>query len=285
MKNQISLKYFLKTYTGISNKFIDRYYSFYELCEKETFGIDSKLVIQYLQIKHARTFHENLRDNYILNIDYIIYRLHQKSEKNKQDVFYKLSFDGFERICMASRSERGNQVRDYFILLRKFINYYRQHISNKIIDLTKTNKYIYILLVNKGKDLFKLGRTKNIKQRLRNYATGRDKHPDIQFIMIVDDPTQIENCMKIFTDKYKYRGSSEIYKMDFDLLKQVVFGCAELHAKFNHIKKDLDTYIVFDNSKSIDYLDLNNEFIGYEKETTKIKKLSKKLSRKLSKKS
>ena len=105
---------------------------------------------------------------------------------------------------MASRSERGNQVRDYFILLRKFINYYRQHIANKIIDLTKTNKYIYILLVNKGKDLLKLGRTKNIKQRLRNYATGRDKHPDIQFIMIVDDPTQIENCMKIFTDKYGF---------------------------------------------------------------------------------
>ena len=58
---------------------------------------------------------------------------------------------------MASRSERGNQVRDYFILLRKFINYYRQHIANKIIDMTKNNKYIYILLVNKGKDLFKLG--------------------------------------------------------------------------------------------------------------------------------
>ena len=173
---------------------------------------------------------------------------------------------------MASRSERGNQVRDYFILLRKFINYYRQHIANKIIDLTKTNKYIYILLVNKGKDLFKLGRTKNIKQRLRNYATGRDKHPDIQFIMIVDDPTQIENCMKIFTDKYKYRGNSEIYKIDFDLLKQIVFGCAELHSKFNHIKKDLDTYVVFDDSKSIDYLDLNNEVIGYEKRTKEIKK-------------
>jgi len=181
---------------------------------------------------------------------------------------------------MASRSERGNQVRDYFILLRKFINYYRHHIANKIIDLTKTNKYIYILLVNKGKDLFKLGRTKNIKQRLRNYATGRDKHPDIQFIMIVDDPTQIENCMKIFTDKYKYRGSSEIYKIDFDLLKQVVFGCAELHAKFNNIKKDLDTYVVFDDSKSIDYLDLNNEVIGYEKRMKKIKKSSKKSSKK-----
>ena len=211
-----------------------------------------------------------------MNVDYVIYRLHQKSEKNKQDVFYKLSFDGFERICMASRSERGNQVRDYFILLRKFINYYREHIANKIIDLTKTNKYIYILLVNKGKNLFKFGRTKNIRQRLKNYATGRDKHPDIQFIMIVNDAIKIEKCMKIFTDKNKYRGNSEIYKIDFDMLKQVVFDCAELHAKFNNIKKDLDTYIIFDESKSVDYLDLNNKVIGYEKGTKKIKKSSKK---------
>ena len=280
MKNKISLKDFLKKYTGISNKFIDEYYSFYELCERDTFGIDSIKVINYLQIKHTRKFHENLRENYILNVDYVIHRLHQKLEKNKQDVFYKLSFDGFERVCMASRSERGNQVRDYFILLRKFINYYRQHIANKIIDMTKNNKYIYILLVNKGKDLFKLGRTKNIKHRLRNYATGRDTHPDIQFIMIVDDPKQIENCMKIFTDKYKYRGSSEIYKIDFDMLKRAVYGCADLHAKFNNIKKDLDTYVVFDDSKSVDYLDLDNNIIGYEKGTRIIKKTSKKTSKK-----
>jgi len=185
MTQQISLKDFLKLYTGISNKFIDEYYSFYELCENNPFGIDSNKVIKYLKIKHKRKFHEILRQNYILESDYVIQRLEQKLQKNKQDVFYYLSFDGFERVCMASRSERGNQVRDYFIMLRKFINYYRLHFANKIIDLAKNNKYIYIILVNRNKDIFKLGRTGDIKKRLRNYATGKDKHPDIQFIMNV----------------------------------------------------------------------------------------------------
>jgi hypothetical protein len=81
---------------------IDEYFTFYELCEKNTFGIDSLKVIKYLRIKHIRAFHEILRNNYILNIDYVITRLHQKSKKNKQDIFYTLSFDGFERICMSS---------------------------------------------------------------------------------------------------------------------------------------------------------------------------------------
>jgi phage anti-repressor protein len=280
---QITLKNFLKMYTGISNKFIDEYYSFYELCEKDTFGIDSNKVVKYLKIKHTRKFHEILREKYILGMDYEIQRLHQKSEKNKQDVFYYLSFDGFEKVCMSSRSEKGNQVRDYFIMLRKFINYYREHFSNKIIDLTKKNKYIYIILVNKNKDIFKIGRTDDIKKRLKNYAIGRDKHPDIQFIMIVDDSKKIEQCAKLFTIENRFRGSSEIYKINFDKLKFIVSECADMHNKFNkklNDKKDVDTYIVFDDSKSIDYLNLSGNVIGYKAGFDVIKKSSKKDSKK-----
>ena len=81
MTQQISLKDFLKLYTGISNTFIDEYYSFYEMCENNMFGIDSRKVVKYLKIKHSRTFHELLRTNYILESDYIIQRLQQKSQK------------------------------------------------------------------------------------------------------------------------------------------------------------------------------------------------------------
>ena len=98
------------------------------------FEIDSNKVINYLKIKYARTFHENLRENYVLNTDYVMYRFRQKSEKNKQDVFYKLSFDGFEKICNASRSENSKQVRNYFILLRKFVNHYKQKINTEAVQ-------------------------------------------------------------------------------------------------------------------------------------------------------
>ena len=79
------------------------------------------------------------------------------------------------------------------------------------------NKYVYIILVNKNKNLFKPGRTDNIKNRLRNYATGKDTHPDIRFIMIVDDAKKVESCTKLFTKEHQYRGNSEIYKIDFDI--------------------------------------------------------------------
>ena len=140
----ISLKEFLKMYTGISNKFIDEYYKFYELCEKNMFGIDSIKVIKYLKIKYARAFHENLRTNYILNRDYVIQRIHQKSQKDKQDVFYYLSFAGY-----LFKSCSYSYYKEYFFDKYKIslINFF----YNKYVDTNKS----YLDKKNYPKDLLK----------------------------------------------------------------------------------------------------------------------------------
>ena len=83
-----------------------------------------------------------MQANYIVGQDFMIKKIAQRSQKNKQRIFYYLSFDCFEKICMMSRTEQGNSVRDYFITLRKFIDYYREHFANKINSLTTTGKYL-----------------------------------------------------------------------------------------------------------------------------------------------
>jgi len=275
----ISLKDFLIKYTAVSEKFINEYYRFYELCEKNKFGISIEYVANYLGIKDISDFCERLKDNYILREDYIIVKLKRKLEKNVKNTFYFLSFDGFEKVCMQSKTKKGKEVRDYFILLRKFIDYYKDHFSQKIIDLTKNNKYVYILLVNKDKDIFKVGRTNDIRKRLYSYSTGRDKHPDIKFIMIIEDPKLIEKCTNIFLKQHNYKNKKELYKIDFDLLKKIVFKCAEIKkgledsfksfksGKFN--EDDHDAYIVYNE---VDHVDQNDNVIGYEKEM-RIKKM------------
>ena len=49
----VSLKEFLKKYTAIPNKFIDNYYKFYEMCEKDIFGIEGSHVIKYLDLQNS----------------------------------------------------------------------------------------------------------------------------------------------------------------------------------------------------------------------------------------
>jgi len=119
ISNNISLKDFLKKYTAISNKFIDEYYKFYEDTEKDKFGIKIQDVMKYLNIKNQDKFEERLRNNFIIKIDYLIIRYIQKSVKNKKNVQYMLSFEGFKKICMVSNTEKGKIFRDYFIMLHK----------------------------------------------------------------------------------------------------------------------------------------------------------------------
>ena len=186
---KITMKDFLKTYTGISIKFIDEYYKFYEMCELNTFGIDIEELITYLDIKNKNRFYENIKKNYIEGKNYIKKTLQEKKTIGNKNVIYYLNLNTFEKICMMSHSEKANSVRDYFIKLREFINYYKSNFSNMIINksLEYPDGSIYIILTNKNKNIFKLGHSKNIRKRLKTYATGKDNHPDIKFQSALHD--------------------------------------------------------------------------------------------------
>ena len=278
--NNINFKEFLKTYTQISNEFIDEYYKFFDLCEKDTYGIDAELVIDYLGFTNSDSFYERLRNNYILRSDYIIKRKIQKLQKNKTDIKYYLSFDCFEDICMLSRTKKGQVVREYLLSLRKFLNYYKTHFANNINKLAKSKKYVYIILVDKNKNIQKFGRTFNIQKKLHSYASGKEKHPDIKYILIVDEAKGVEELSKIFINKYKFKNKRELYKIDFDVLKSLVFNSAEMKQymieKMDEYAK-YDSYVVYDEYEENEYLDIDNNIIGYEKipKTIKIKKSSK----------
>jgi hypothetical protein len=269
--NNINLRDFLKKFTAVPEKFIDEYWEFYELCENELFGIPVDKVMKYLSITDRKKFIERLRSNYVLGKDFQVTRLTQKSQKGIKDVIYMLSFECFERICLMSNTKKGQEYRDYFIMLRKFIDYYKQHITDKIENLTKTHKYIYIMLVNKNKNIFKLGRTGNIRKRLQSYSTGKDTHPDIKFIMIVEDDKQVENCAKIFAKSKQFKANKELYRENLDDLKKIVNECAILSKNSaemlnnNDNSGKYDKYVVFDDSKSIEYLNLDGDIIGWSK--------------------
>lgn len=264
----ISLRDFLYKFTAIPRKFINEYYSFYELCQNNQFGIPLDKVVKYLNISSQVRVETRLREDFELNTDYVIIREMKKLTKGVKDACYMLAFKTFEKLCMASRTKKGNEFRDYFVMLREFIEYYKEHISDKIMELTKTNAFIYIIGVNKAKDIFKLGRTINIRKRLQSYATGKDKHPDIDFILIVEDDKQVEKCSKMFAKTYRFKGNKELYKIHIDKLRELIIDCAKIdkkiHNKFTN-NNDINKYIVYDTTKTIQYLNLEGDVIGMAK--------------------
>ena len=213
---------------------------------------------------------------YKINIDYIKKLKNKKKEKGDKINYYMINLDTFDKICMMSKSQKANSVRDYFITLRKFIQYYREHISDMIINGIIQHKfdYIYILLVNKDKNIFKIGKTEDIKKRLRLYHNGKDKHPDIQFILLVKNKDFIESCAKNLMMKYQFKKNQEIYKVDISLIKEFIIDCAKLSIKHDITLDDkkIDSYIIFENNDEIKKLDKYHN--------TKINNIPKKSSKK-----
>jgi hypothetical protein len=144
------------------------------------------------------------------------------------------------------------------------------------MELTQTSKFIYILDVNKSKDIFKMGRTGNMRKRLQAYATGKEKHPDIEYILIVDDDKQVEKCSKLFAKANQYKGNKELYKIHIDKLRELVLDCAKIDHKMNTKftnNSNINRYVVYDNSKIIQYLNLDDKVIGFAKISKKTKKI------------
>ena len=231
------------------------------MCEKKKFGIFLDNVLEYLEIKQKIKFYEKFRNKYVENLDYIKVHVSNRKIKNKRCVKYYITLDTFGNICMRSKADKAENVRDYFTILGKFINYYKDNISEMIEReaLKNPEGYIYILLLNKNKKLFKIGKTFDIRKRLRTYATGYATHPDIKFILLVKDRDVIENCVKVLMGQYQYKPNKEVYKVDIDTIKNAIFDCASLNVKYDAMLNDkkVDSYVIFDdniNDMNIDEL-------------------------------
>lgn len=264
---EISLKDFLKKFTAVPNKFVDEYYNFYDMCIDNSFGIEGSLIIKYLSLDNVIKFYERVRSHFKENLDYIVKA--KNIGPNNKNIYY-FTFACFEKICMASKSSKGTAARNYMVIVRQFVEYYKNNFAQTIYDMSKSGNYVYIILVNKGKKIFKIGVTQNMRNRLRVYATGQEKHPDIKFIMAIKNKSDVEMCIKQFGKKHQYVSGRELYKIDFDTLKNIATKCGIIAKELSDSKcKDCDTYIVFDSSP---YIQSN------------VKKSSKKITKKTSKK-
>lgn len=73
--------------------------------------------------------------------DYITLKTSRKSRKTNSSnppSKYQLSLDGFDMICMVSDTKKAKEISDLFIANSNFIEYYKDHIADKLIELEKS---------------------------------------------------------------------------------------------------------------------------------------------------
>ena len=172
-----------------------------------------------------------------------------------------LNVDTFKNICMITKTEKAKQIRKYYVKLENIFNKlineeYQQHQlqlqekeqllkesehtrllleqdkkekEHKLELLTrKTNKYelgdsIYIFhsTSDDGKDVYKIGKTKNLNRRETHHKTSSFKGA-LEQIKCVDS-TLLERSVHFVLNKYRIVSNREWFDVSLTTMKNAIY--------------------------------------------------------------
>jgi len=235
----------LKKHTNIDINFINTFFKQYKIGGDLDFHIQDKDVATYLGIS-LNTIRKRLNNSYSKHINFIERSDYIKIKTNKTSgVTYMINYQCFERLAMGGDSEESEVIRMYFIKLREFLTENQHLIYQAIENKKELNKYsgyesIYFFAVDDRKtDIFKVGRTTDIIQRLRNYNVGRIKEVQLKYFSLVTNSLLIEKCIKIALNDNKIYKNKELFKVEPEKLKQIIDEC---YCKYVSKKQNTNLY-------------------------------------------
>jgi len=237
--------HYIKKITGIPNQFIDDLFSFYDENTLQTdFVINIKLVAKWLEVRRE-TLMDTLQRSYKKGIDYIIMKTENPQKKDPRSNNHKtvlVTPDCFKRLCMLTRSKKGETVRTYFIEIENtFIKYRQQTLEGIKLDMKRkkykpNTGYIYVILVRDN--LHKIGYSQDMNKRMSTYITGRGRDMDVVYLYQTEDLKEVEGCMKSWLRGTRYQNNGEIFEVDIDTLKKLINECGNIGAKL-HLKNKM----------------------------------------------
>jgi phage anti-repressor protein len=222
----------LKKHTTIDPEFIDTFFKKFRIGNELNFDIKDTDIATYLNIKYI-TLRKRLtnefskHETFIENLDYV----KVTNGNGTTGVTYMVNYECFERLAMMGKTIQAEIIRQYFIKLRRFLTDNQHLIFQAMEDKEDLKKYhsfetIYFFVIDDRKpDIFKIGRTTSIVQRLRNYNVGRIKEVDLKYLALVKNNVLIEKCMKQLLKNKQFRPDREIYKIEPEHLKKVIDEC------------------------------------------------------------
>ena len=182
-----------------------------------------------------------LVSNFIEDQDYIILEKPKGKGRgigsNNVKPIY-LTYTCAKLLCMISRSEKAALIRNYYIDLEKLLIKYKEEIvdslnqqlgikenNKKVIEKNKQSGLIYILKVDD--ETFKIGRTGEIKKRMKQYNVGKLYELPIVFVYKTNDILNIEKCIKDNLKQYQAKNNTELYKIDINFINDTVKYCTK----------------------------------------------------------
>lgn len=242
---------FLKKYSTIPNQFLDDFFKLFNYESNNTTEkiVNANNVIKWLEI-HKHNLKKTLKKSYIKDVDYIINKTQKlKGIGGQKNEIIMITIDCFKMICQSTQSKKGKEVRRYFIEVEKLLNKYKSYVieglESKISILEKGRKpklkpqkgiiYVFRTPDTPENNLYKIGRTIDLKKRLQSHSSGLSEDINIMLIHEVDDVVKIEKCAKEAMKKFQFRKYKEVYQVNIDVIKFVIENCDKFHTILDKI--------------------------------------------------
>ena len=220
----------LKSHTNIDKDFIETFFKKFKIGGELDFDIKDSDASKFLGITLG-TLRNRLKNVYsktkrfIEKVDYI-----RIKTGNTSGVIFMLNYQCFEKLAMSGDSANSETVRMYFVKLREFITENQHLIYQAVENKKELNKYagyesIYFFAVDDRNMNWKIGRTIDIVQRLRNYNVGRIKEIDLKYFAIVKNPLLIEKCVKLKLKKNQVMKNKEVFNSTPKVIKKIITEC------------------------------------------------------------
>ena len=235
----------LKQYTNIDVDFINTFFKKFKIGGELNFDIKDSDVSKYLGI-NLITLRKRLSNaysktkNFIEKIDFIKIQINKTSS-----VSYMINYQCFEKLAMTGDSAKSESIRMYFIKIREFLVENQQLIYQAMENKVNLDKYrgydsIYFFAVDeRNTELIKVGKTKDIVLRLRNYNVGRIKEVELKYFALVKNSFLIENCIKLKLKANQVFENKEIFRVNPNNLKKIIDKC---YCKYVSSKQNKELY-------------------------------------------
>jgi len=300
---------FLKKYSLIDSKFIIDFYSFYDEGKNEfDFTINIEILAKWLNTRkeHLKTL---LESNFEEDEDYIIFKENNKKGiGNNNTKTVMLTYTCAKLLCMISKCKKADVIRRFYVDLEKLIITYKDSIvrdlnnqmqinadNTAIIERNKEKALVYILKLDDNTNIndfndnttfdAKIGKSDDIKQRMKEYNVGRISELPIVFVYLTDDIDGLENCLKDCLNRFKINKNKENFRIDLDMVKNTIKYCNKRNSilikQNKKLMKGIDDrkFVIIIDKENIDKVDeLFNDINKLKKkESNKIKTGSNKI--------
>jgi len=231
--------------------FIKNFYCYLNTDKKTDFVIDFDQIWEWLGFSQKDHCKVVLEKFFKKEIDYKI-NLHKVESQNKEQIL--LTVNTFKKICLKSNTEKAYEILDYYIKMEEIMMEYKKeqfelqlqakeqeliHYKEKTYEEIQKTGHVYVIKTDGG---YKVGKTKDINNRVKGLQTGNVKKIEMILDFKTSNSDLLERVVHYILDRYRCNSNREFFDCNIDYIKSIVMILGNtidtLKSTYHHISKE-----------------------------------------------